>query len=570
MVAVEKNWVPAELDEAEVSKFVTATGLDPRVARLLLVRGVKADDAARFMAPRLADLPDPSLMKGLDRAALRLADAIVQKEAVALYGDYDVDGVTSSSLLAAFLESHGLTVRIYIPKRLKEGYGLNPEAVDVLASEGTKLLITLDCGITAADEITRANQHGIETIVVDHHRCPAELPPAYATLNPHQDDCTYPDDGLAAVGVCFNLVVGVRRVLRERGHYEGGEEPDLKRYLDLVAVGTIADMVPLTGVNRILAWHGLEELRLARRPGLRALMEVSSVKPARLSSSDVGYKLGPRINAAGRLDDASVGTRLILSKSIDEARPHAATLDVANRQRQKIELDVFQSAVAEIDAMSPLPPAIVLFDPTWHPGVVGICCSKLVERYARPAILIGEGGRGSARTAGAFHLYDAISRVSHHLRKFGGHRAAAGMTIDAEAFPAFKADFLEEARRGQESILGADVLVYDEQLEPADIDDAFADSLALLAPFGNGNPEPLFMVSKISVKTTKVVGKGHLKLRFLEGPKGGLEGIAFQKADLAPGLEGQKVELACHVERNEWNGNEYLSMRVRDLRVLGP
>lgn len=568
MAAVTKSWVPAELDEAEVAAFVAETGLDARVARLLIVRGVKAAEAERFMAPRLADLPDPSRMKGLDRAAQRVADAILGQEVVALYGDYDVDGVTSSSLLAAFLESHGLPVRIYIPKRLKEGYGLNPDAVDVLAKEGTKLLITLDCGITAADEITRANDHGIQTIVVDHHRCPAELPPAFATLNPHQDDCGYPDDGLAAVGVCFNLVVGVRRVLRERGFYQGKTEPDLKRYLDLVAVGTIADMVPLTGVNRILAWHGLEELRFARRPGLRALMEVSNVKPGRIASSDVGFRLGPRINAAGRLDDASVGTRLLLAKTIEEARPHASTLDVANRQRQKIELDVFEAAVARVDAEPKLPSAIVLYDEAWHPGVVGICCSKLVERYARPVILIGEGGRGSARTAGAFHLYDALNRVSGHLRKFGGHRAAAGMTIDAEAFPAFKADFLEEARREEASILGSDVLVYDEKLEPSEIDEAFADTLARLAPFGNGNPEPLFMVPDLSVKTTRVVGKGHLKLRFREGQKGGLEGIAFQKADLAPGLEGRRVELACHVEMNEWNGNEYLGMRVRDLRVL--
>lgn len=568
MAAVEKNWVAAELDEAEVGRFVAETKLDPRLARLLLVRGVKAQEAQRFLAPRLADLPDPSLMKGLDRAAQRVADAVQRQEIVALYGDYDVDGVTSSSLLASFLEAHGLKVRIYIPKRLKEGYGLNPDAVDVLAGEGTKLLITLDCGITAADEITRANAHGIETIVVDHHRCPAELPPAYAALNPHQDDCGYPDDGLAAVGVCFNLVVGVRRVLRERGFYQGRAEPDLRRYLDLVAVGTIADMVPLTGVNRILAWHGLEELRFARRPGLRALMEVSNVKPGRITSSDVGFRLGPRINAAGRLDDASVGTRLLLSSSIEEARPHAATLDVANRQRQKIELDVFEAAVARVDAERPLPPAIVLYDEAWHPGVVGICCSKLVERYARPVILIGEGGRGSARTAGAFHLYDALASVSHHLRKFGGHRAAAGMTIDAEAFPAFKAEFLEAARRGEESILGADVLIYDERLEAGEIDEAFADALTQLAPFGNGNPEPLFMVPEVSVKTSRVVGKGHLKLRFREGPGAGLEAIAFQKAELAPGLEGKKLQVAFHVEKSEWNGNEYLSMRVRDLRVL--
>ena len=566
-----KRWVRAQADEDAVHGLLAGADLDPRTARLLVLRGISDPaEAKQFLQPTLADLPNPSTLKGLDRAAERLADAIAKKEPIALYGDYDVDGVTSTTLLATFLTNEGATPRTYIPKRLTEGYGLNQEAVEMLAAEGTKVLVTLDCGITAAGEIARANEHGIDCIVVDHHRCPPELPAAYATLNPQQSDCEYPDKGLAAVGVCFNLVVGLRKVLRERGVYtEARPQPNLRRYLDLVALGTIADMVPLSGVNRILSWFGVEELRSGRRAGMRALLEVSRLKPGRCSSSDVGFRLGPRINAAGRLDDASVGVKLLMAPDMVTARPLAATLDVANQHRQRIEHDVHRAAVKMIEAMAEVPAAIVLYDETWHPGVVGIVALKLVEAYERPTIIIGEGRRGSARTAKALHLYDAIRDVDEHLHKFGGHRAAAGMTVNPGCVDAFRDAFIARVAAEPKSDDDEGLLVYDDELEPADFTWNFAETLNRLQPFGNGNPQPLFRTTGVHVRSRRIVGKDHLKLRLEEGANGGIEAIAFKQAELEPEMyEGRTIELAYHFERNEFSGNEYLELRVRDVRPV--
>lgn len=567
-----RRWVRSEVDVVAVERLSEHLSLSQRTARLLVARGVDELGAAeRYLVPALDHLPDPFSMKGVARAASRIADALAGGHRITLYGDYDVDGVTSSALLASFLRLHGAAPEIYIPKRLVEGYGLNREAVEALAACGTQVLITLDCGITAADEIARANEHGIDCIVVDHHRCPAELPPAYATLNPHQADCAYPDKVLAAVGVCFNLIIALRRVLRERGNYAGrpGGEPNLRKLLDLVALGTISDMVPLTGVNRVLTWFGVSELRHARRCGIRALMDVAGIHARRCASQDVAFRLGPRINAAGRLDDASVGVKLLLAEDMDEARRLADALDRSNVERQRIEAEVFETAVARVDAMSEVPPALVLADPGWHPGVVGIVATKLVERYDRPCVLIGEGGRGSARSARGIHLYDALSDLAEHLTKFGGHRQAAGLRIAfervAEFGRAFVARIVEEERRSgaQESML-----VYDDDLSPEEIDDPFFDELRRLEPFGNGNPEPLFRVEKVRVKTAEVVGGRHLKLRLVEGKRGGLKAIAFKRAELRESLfPGREIELAFHIERNEFQGVESLELRVRDLRA---
>jgi single-stranded-DNA-specific exonuclease len=569
--AVSRVWVKRTVDETLVADLARALKLDPRIARLLIARGIQtAQDGERYLRPTLHHLPDPFSMKHVARAAERIAGAIEKNERITLYGDYDVDGVTSSSLLASFLHLHGIDANVYIP----EGYGLNREAVELLAARGTQLLITLDCGITAADEIARANEHGIQTIVVDHHRCPPALPPAYAVLNPHQDDCGYPDKVLAAVGVCFNLIIALRKVMRERKLY-GGEgqpaEPNLKQMMDLVALGTIADMVPLTGVNRVLTHYGIGELREAKRPGVRALMDVSGVLPRRTTSADVGFRLGPRINAAGRLDDASIGVKMLLTEDILEARRIAEVLDHANASRQKIEADVFKEAVAMVDEMSSLPPALVLAHPEWHPGVVGIVASKLVERYDRAAVLIGEGGRGSARTARGIHLYDALAAVASHLTKFGGHRAAAGLRIAFDKVDQFRADFVAQI---EAAALAGDteeaVLVYDAELDPADVDDLFYDELKRLEPFGNGNPEPLFRVQNCRVRTAQIVGGSHLKLRLQEGKRGGLKAIAFKKGELYEAMfPGREVDLTAHLEKNEFQGFESIELRVRDVRALG-
>lgn len=574
--AVSRVWIKKQVDDAAVADLARRQNLHPRIARLLVARGI-SDEAGveRYLSPGLKHLPDPFSMKHVGRAAERIVEAIEKNERITLYGDYDVDGVTSSSLLASFLRHHGIEANVYIPKRLVEGYGLNREAVETLAARGTQLLITLDCGITAADEIARANEFNIQTIVVDHHRCPPALPPAYAVLNPHQDDCPYPDKVLAAVGVCFNLIIAIRKTMRDRGAYGENKafvEPNLRHMMDLVALGTIADMVPLTGVNRVLTHFGIAELKEARRPGVRALMDVSGVAPKRAQSSDVGFRLGPRINAAGRLDDAALGVRLLLTEDMAEARELAEKLDHANASRQKIEADVFKEAVAMVDEMPSLPNAIVLAHEQWHPGVVGIVASKLVERYDRAAILIGEGGRGSARTARGIHLYDAIANVAHHLTKFGGHRAAAGLRIAFDKVEAFRAEFVGEIEhRHLHGMTEEAQLVYDDEIVPDEVDESFYLELKRLEPFGNGNPEPLFKVCACRVRSAQIVGGTHLKIRFEEGRRGGLKAIAFKKGEMFEQMyPGREVDLTVHLEKNEFQGFESIELRVRDLKPLPP
>lgn len=566
---MDAPWPLRPADDVEVARLASALKIPEPVARVLWHRGLTGpESAARFLSPSLSDMPDPFSMRGLAEASERILRAIENQERVALYGDFDVDGVTSSALMQGFLLHHGLRSRVYIPHRLEEGYGLNPAAMEQLAGEGIQLLVTLDCGITAVDEVERARQLGVEVIVVDHHRCPPEMPRAVATLNPHHPDCAYPDKVLAAVGVAFNLIVGVRKRLRESGFYQrsGIVEPNLKQALDLVALGTIADMVPLTGVNRMLAWFGLAEMAQARRPGLRALMEVADVRPRKVRSQDVAFKLAPRINAAGRLDDASVGVQLLCAGRMDEARRHAATLDAANADRRLIEAEVFAEADAQAE-LHPDAPGVVVFDPEWHPGVVGIVASRLVEKYGMPSVVVGRNGRGSGRTAGALHLYDALAACDAHLVKFGGHRAAAGFRLGEGGFECFRRDLWSvlEAERAaiQDS---APTVELDLSLSPESLSLDLVEGLARLGPFGVGNPEPICGLAG-PVRRAQVVGGQHLKLRFGEGPRP-VSAIAFKQGALESSLgPGTQVDIAGCLEVNDFGGFERVEVRVREIQL---
>lgn len=507
-------------------------------------------------------------MKDARLAAERLADAIQTKESIAVYGDYDVDGVTSSSLLVDFVRAHGHDARVYIPKRLVEGYGLNSEAVEEIASWGAKLLITVDCGITAADEIAHGNTLGIQTIVVDHHHCPPALPPAFATLNPQQEDCDYPDKGLAAVGVCLNLLIATRVVLRERGVYEGGAEPNLRERLDLVALGTVADLVPLTGVNRILTAVGLRQLRATPRRGLRALMREAGVDRPRALSSDIGFRLGPRVNAAGRLDDATLGVRLMLTEDMKEARYLAESLNSANDSRKRIQEEVYREAVKIVDA-APLPEAIVLSNPDWHPGVVGIVCSKLVERYDRPTLLIGDGGRGSARSARGLHLYNAMADCADYLTKFGGHAAAAGFRIAADKVDGFRAALNARVKAAQLDEDAVPELYYDFELEdPRELHWPLFQELTTLRPFGMKNPEPTLMLRGVELRGKKLVAGEHLKLRLRAGRFGSFWAMLFGGGEREEEFRvGEPVSVVGYLNENFYQGTSSLELRLRDARA---
>ena len=565
----------AQTDLDEAARVVAAElSLHPVVAKVLVARGYKTPaDATRFLSDALTELPDPFLMKGLPQAVDRIMRAILEKESVTLYGDYDVDGVSSTALLTIFLRQVGLEVRTYIPHRLEEGYGLNRAAIERLASEGTKLLVTLDCGITSHAEIERANALGVNVVVVDHHAVPEVMPPAVAVLNPLQPGCEYPTKWLCAGGVTFNLCMGLRKVLRERGFFAGKQEPNLKQLLDLVALATVADVVPLTGANRILVTHGLKELTAGRRPGVRALKDVAEVGGIEITAGTVGFRLGPRINAAGRLDDASVGLQCLLAKDYETALPLARALDSANAERQQIERAMLTGAIEQAEAaVARGVRGLVLSSPDWHPGVVGIVASRIVERFHRPTICIGvhDGmGKGSARSIEGFHLYDAIKSISGMLARFGGHKAAAGLSID----PAKLAEFTQAFESVAFSSLEESALVprcrIDAVVNSKELDEKAVEALQRLAPFGMGNPEPVLAMRNQSaaprVLQNKTPGEpGHLKLTLDSAPA--FDVIGFRLADKV-GLTEGPLDLAFKIGVDEFRGVRRLALKLTSLRT---
>ncbi len=566
---VERRWVEVEADAARSAALAAALGLHPLAARILAARGLGDPEAARaFLDPRLADLPDPFLMRGMEGAVARIVAAVERGERIATYGDYDVDGVTSTVLLAGFLRAAGADVVTYTPHRLVEGYGLNVAAVERLVAGGARLVVSLDCGITSVAEVAAAAALGVDAVVVDHHTVPVELPAAVAILNPHQPGCGYPSKELAAVGVTFALVMALRRRLRERGRFgDGRPEPNLREALDLVALGTIADVVPLTGANRILVRHGLEELARSRRPGILALKRVAGIPGgAPVSAGQVGFRLGPRINAAGRLDDAGRGVRLLATADPAEAEALAQELDRENQARQEIERRMLEEARADAAArVAAGARGLVLAREGWHPGVVGIVAARVAERFHRPAVLIGiaEGvGKGSGRSIEGFHLHAALAACGEHLERFGGHRHAAGLTLAAARIEPFRRAFEAHAA----AALADDDLVprcrVDGWIAEREATAQVAEALARLGPFGAGHPEPVLALRTRALRA-RTVGAGgqHLKL----GLAGGLDAIGFGMGERAAGCEGP-IEAAFTLGFDEWDGARRLQLRLRDLR----
>jgi single-stranded-DNA-specific exonuclease len=564
-----KRWIEGPAAGPAVELLAQALGLHPLAARILAARGYpEAAAASAFLASSLADLPDPFAMKGMDAAVARLSRAIEAGERIAAYGDYDVDGITSTVLLAGFLRAAGADVVTYTPHRLVEGYGLNTGAVEKLAAQGVTLVVSLDCGITSVEEVRAAAALGLDTVVVDHHTVPVELPAAAAILNPHQPGCGYPSKELAAVGVTFALVMALRRRLREQGRFGAGRaEPNLKEALDLVALGTVADVVPLTGANRILVRWGLEQLARTRRPGLKALKRVAGIaEGAPVTAGQVGFRLAPRINAAGRLDDAGRGVRLLLDADQASARSLAEELDRENQARQEIERRMLDEALADASAaVARGVRGLVLSRPGWHPGVVGIVAARVAERFHRPAVLVGlaDGvGKGSGRSIEGFHLYDALAACQGHLTRFGGHRHAAGVTVDPARLEAFREAFEAHAA----AALGEEQLVprcrIDGWVDEGQLTARAAEDLEKLGPYGTGHPEPVFAL-RAAAGRSRTVGaqQQHLKLTVGQG----LDAIGFGLGGHAPLCQGP-VELAFTLGFDDWDGMKRLQLKLRDLR----
>jgi single-stranded-DNA-specific exonuclease len=551
-----------------------ARGLPDIAARILVARGIGLDSVEAHLGPTLrAFLPDPSELRDMDVAADRIARAVMTGERIALFADYDVDGATSSALLLRFLRAVGSDALLYVPDRILEGYGPNAAAFGTLAGQGAKLVITLDCGITAHEPLKAARDAGLEVIVVDHHAADVQLPEALAVINPNRLDESRALGHLAAVGVTFLTLVAINRTLRAAGWYANRAEPDLRQWLDLVALGTVADVVPLVGLNRAYVTQGIKVMAGRRNIGLAALADVARIgeTPA---AYHLGFVFGPRVNAGGRVGKADCGARLLSTEDPALAAELAALLDGHNAERKQIEAATLEAAVAQIEDSGVAETASILVaaGQGWHPGVVGIVASRLVERYHRPACVIGfaDGvGKGSARSIPGVDLGAAVlaAKAAGLLVAGGGHPMAAGFTVAENRLKLFGA--FMEARIAEGGARTDPVLAIDGGLTCGGATVALAEIVEQLGPFGSGNHEPRFALTGVRIVKADPVGTGHVRCIVTDGAGGRLKAIAFRAADTALGAilmrsGGAPLALAGRIKLDRWNGETRVQLQIED------
>ncbi|MCR6632876.1 MAG: single-stranded-DNA-specific exonuclease RecJ [Magnetospirillum sp.] len=569
-----RRWQAAAADERLALTLAQRLGLPEVVGRALAARGIGLDEAELFLAPTLKHLlPDPSHLKDMDKAAERLARAVMAGEPIGIFGDYDVDGATSSALLRVFLEASGATVRVHIPDRIAEGYGPNAPALLRLRSEGVGVVVTVDCGTTAFAPLAAAAEAGLDVIVADHHEAEPELPRCFAMVNPNRLDEDSPHGHLAAVGVAFLLAVAVNRALKAAGWYGERRPPDLLQWLDIVALGTVCDVVPLKGVNRALVTQGLKVMAKRANVGLSALADVAGIKE-RPDAYHLGYVLGPRVNAGGRVGKAELGSRLLATDDPVEAAEIAKLLDGYNKDRQEIEAAVLQQAIEQVEACADDGlPLVLAAGEDWHPGVIGIVAGRLKERYNRPACVValeGGEGKGSGRSVPGLDLGAAIiaARQAGILKAGGGHAMAAGFTVLREKLHDFRA-FLAERLQAQLSGELVPVLELDGALDCAGCTTALIETLKQLGPFGAGNPEPRFAVIAARIVKADVVGNGHVRV-IAKGAGGqSLKAIAFRAADSDLGqalltTRGGAFHLAGTLRADTWQGSTSVQLVIDD------
>ena len=542
---------------------LTDSGINPLIAVILASRGVTdAERAGRFLDTGLTAVLDPFGMQGMEAAAARVRRAIDEREHVVVFGDYDVDGMTASCLLAGFLRKKGLDCEIYIPCRLEEGYGVNSNAIDDFARRGVSLVITVDCGVTANEEAAHAAALGIDMIITDHHECRDELPDAVAVVDPKRRDCTYVNKSLAGVGVAFKLVCAV----------EGQDrlEELLDEFGDLLAIGTIADVVPVTGENRAFIRYGLEAVEKRKRPGLLHLLRECGLEGRPLNTGNVGFALAPRINAAGRMGRTVLSTDLLMTDDPAEAERLAAELCELNMERRSLVTDIYDEALEMLEK-EPADGPIVLAKEGWFQGVVGIVAARLAERFCVPAILIsldGDGfGRGSCRSYGGFRLYPALEHCSGLLDNYGGHEMAAGLTVAEENVPAFRKALCEYYRENVTTPPVPTLNIDLEVIKPALLSFRNVSALALLEPYGNGHPSPSLCIMDASLASVTAIGGGsHVKLRIAFGGET-FECIFFSHSPESLGVTvGDRVDIAFSPQINDFRGRQSIQLMLIDIR----
>jgi single-stranded-DNA-specific exonuclease len=549
------------------------------LGRVLAARGVALDEVAVALDPSIkALMPDPSTLRDMDAAAGRIADAVARRERIAIFGDYDVDGACSCALMARFLAAHGLKPRIYIPDRMTEGYGPNVGAIEALAKDGATLILTLDCGTTSFEPLAAARRLGVDVVVVDHHQADERLPEVAALVNPNRQDDVSALGHLCAAGVVFMLLVAVARELRRRGHNGGAPAIDLLEMLDLVGLATVCDVVPLRGLNRAYVARGLAVLRQRRNVGLKALADAAglAVPP---TAYHLGFVLGPRINAGGRIGDAGLGARLLSLADETEAARIAALLDRLNRERKAIETQMLEEAMLRADTcleLHPDSPILIVASEGFHKGVVGLVASRLVERFQRPACVISWDehglGTGSLRSIPRVDIGAAVRAAvaAGHLIKGGGHTMAAGLSVMRERLEALDQFLRERLVDTTEAARAAPVLDIDGSLTPVSVTDELMALIERAGPYGQGNPEPRFAFPAQRVKFAKVVGTAHVRC-VLEGGDGvRLDAVAFRAADQPVGAallaaNGMALHVAGHLRRDTWNGRDRRELVVEDV-----
>lgn len=561
-----RKWILAK-QNPKLSKTISEKlNISPVTSQVLINRGIKSDiEAESFLNPSLFDLPSPFLMKGMQQAVDRLKKSIYLGERIAIYGDYDVDGVTGTSLLYNFLKFLDADIIYYNPDRFREGYGINKDAIDVLKDRKADLVISVDCGITAFDEVEYAKTLGIDFIITDHHEPPEKVPDAVAVLNPHQKDCKYPGKEIVGVGVVFNLTLAARRTLRDEGFFKKSE-PNLGDFLDLVALGTVADCAPLVNVNRVVVKEGLKRMERPKRIGLRALKEVSGIKKG-VNSFDLGFKLGPRVNAMGRMGSACEAVELFISNEYTNASDLAHKLDSENSNRQNVEKGILKSAIEMVESDSKMieSNSIVLSSREWHQGVIGIVASRIAELYEKPAFLIAvdqDGmGKGSGRSVNGINIYRALLEVQRIFENFGGHEQAAGITIAEEKIPEFR-EMLSRSLE-QQSTSNLKQIRLDCELSFSQITESFIEEIEMLSPFGIGNPLPVFFTKNVNVISSKVFKDKHMGIQFEnEGIR--MDGMWFNLKDIIK--LPSSVDIAFTPEFNIWNGNKDIRLTIKDLK----